>query len=139
MEKIETFNHFANLNIWAILVAAVSGFILGAIYYGPLLGKVWQQEVGLSDEEVSSGAAQTFIPSFLMAVVASFTLALFMGDHMGWKNGLLIGLTAGLGIAVTTNTTNQLFEKRPIKLMLINAGYWILNLTIMGIILGAWR
>ena len=52
---MENFDHFSYLNIWAILVAAVSGFILGAIYYGPLFGKAWQQEVGLSDQEVSSG------------------------------------------------------------------------------------
>ena len=136
---MENFDHFSHLNIWPILVAAVSGFILGAIYYGPLFGKAWQKEVGLSDAEVSSGAAQTFIPSFLLAIVASFTLALFMGDHLGWKNGLIIGLTAGIGIAVTANTTNQLFERRSVKLMLINAGYWVLNLGIMGVILGAWR
>ncbi|NNK34276.1 MAG: DUF1761 domain-containing protein, partial [Xanthomonadales bacterium] len=36
------------------LIAALSAFILGGLWYSPLLfGKAWQREAGLSDEQLA--------------------------------------------------------------------------------------
>ena len=43
-------------NIWAVLVAALASFVLGGLWYSPMLfGKAWQRETGLSDEKLAGG------------------------------------------------------------------------------------
>ena len=34
-------HHFGSINTLAALVAALSGFVIGAIWYGPLFSKPW--------------------------------------------------------------------------------------------------
>ena len=44
------------INWIAVVVATLSSFALGALWYSPaLFGKAWQREVGLTDEQVASG------------------------------------------------------------------------------------
>jgi hypothetical protein len=31
------------------------------------------------------------------------------------------------------------FERRPLSYMLINGGYWLVAMTLMGTVIGAWR
>ena len=51
----------ADLNLWAVLVAAVSGFVLGGLWYSPVLfGRAWQREAGLSDEQLK-GTNMVFV------------------------------------------------------------------------------
>jgi hypothetical protein len=51
----------------------------------------------------------------------------------------IYGFLAGFGCVATFIGTHYLFERRSLKLFLINAGYSIVALTIMGLIIGAWR
>ena len=44
----------ANANLLAILIAAVAGFMVGGLWYGPLFGKTWQREIGLSDDDIEA-------------------------------------------------------------------------------------
>ncbi len=75
----------ANANLLAIIVAAAAGFLVGGIWYGPLFGKAWQHEIGLSDAEIkSSNMAKifgiTFLFSLLSAVFLGHLLAHFDTD-----------------------------------------------------------
>jgi hypothetical protein len=53
--------------------------------------------------------------------------------------GAAAGFGAGLCWIATSFAINDLFEQRPLKLFLINAGYHTLQFTAMGAILGAWH
>ena len=80
-----------------------------------------------------------------MAVIASiviaFAIALF-AQASGVDTaveGLLLGLAAGLGFVATTLAASYIFESRPLKLYLINAGYPVVSFTLIGLLIGAWQ
>lgn len=130
-----------SLNVWAILVATVASFVIGALWYSPLLfGKAWQRLAGLSDEQLAAGSpARIFGIAFLFQLVAALVLAPFLGPDATLSFGAMAGFMAGLGWAATMMGTVQLFERRPMSLWAINAGYAMVALTVMGAIIGGWR
>jgi len=129
-----------DINILAVLVAAISAFILGGLWYSPLLfGKRWQSLTGLSDEEIqAANPAVKFGISFALALVAAIVFAAFLGPHPTLSFAISAGLAAGLGWVATSFGINYLFENKSMELFLINAGYHAAQFTIMGVILGLW-
>ena len=55
-----------------------------------------------------------------------------------FKHGVLHGILAGIFIALPILGTNALFERKGAKYILINSGYWIVTMGIMGGIICAW-
>ncbi len=56
-----------------------------------------------------------------------------------FKHGMAHGLLLGVMILLPSVAINALFERRGFKYGLINAGYWIVCLVIIGGIVAAWR
>lgn len=125
----------ANINWVAVLVAGVSAFIVGGIWYGALFAKKWQQLVGLTDKEVASGALRVFGGSLVLSLVMALNLAFFIGNE-GADFGLFAGLAAGIGWVAMAFGINYLFERCSIKLYFINAGYNVITFALMGFIIG---
>lgn len=125
-----------SINLLAVLVAAVSAFVVGGLWYGPVFGKSWQRMVGLKDSDLETGTARVFGGAFVLTLIMSITLAFFIGDE-GLSFGLFAGLAAGLGWVATAFGVNYLFERRSLKFFLINAGYNMVIFTLMGAIIGA--
>lgn len=125
-----------NINWIAVLVAAVVAFIVGAVWYGPLFGKAWQKIVGLSDKEAAEGAPKVFGGAFILTLIISVNLAFFIGDK-DFAFGLFAGFATGFGFVAMAFGVNYLFEHRSFKFYLINAGYNVVILTLMGGIIGA--
>lgn len=129
-----------SVNWMAVVAAALSSFLLGGVWYSALFAKAWQSAAGLSDEQVKGGnKAVIFGGSFVLALIASATFAFFIGDKIGWRDGTLYGLCAGLTWVAASFGISYLFERRPLKLFLINGGYHTLQFTLIGLILGAWH
>jgi hypothetical protein len=129
-----------NLNWLAILVAAISAFALGGLWYSALFAKAWQKETGITSESASRrNMGRTFGLSFVLAFIASFFLALFIGKDAGALSGAHAGLMAGFGWVFTFLGIIYLFESKSLALFLINAGYSVVSLTLMGLIIGVWQ
>ncbi len=134
-------NAFQNLNWLAVTAAAVSAFVLGGLWYSPLMfAKRWMKETGITEEDTKNhNMAKIFGISFLLAFVAAFFLALFIGAGSGPAFGALAGFMAGLGWVFTFMGITYIFEARSLAHFLINSVYSVLALTIMGLIIGAWQ
>ena len=126
------------VNYLAVALAALSAFLLGGLWYSPIMfANKWAALVGLSEEKLKSGSmAMIFGGAFLLNLVAAFVLAMFIGP-MGVKFAALAGLAVGLCWVAVSLGVNYLFERRPIGLWLINGGYFTLQYTAMGAIIGA--
>ncbi len=130
------------LNWLAILVAGISSFVLGGVWYSPaLMGKAWMRENNLSEEDLKKGnKGKIFGLSLLLSLVMAVNLGMYLNNTPGldFSLGLLFGLLAGLwifcGIAIV-----GLFERKTAKYIFINGGYCFLALGLMGAIIGAWR
>jgi len=132
---------FSQLNILAILVAALSSFILGGLWYSNILfGKPWMREAGLTEEKVNSAnMPRTFSLAFLASLFIAFNLAMFLGPESTLHTGMFYGFLAGFGWVAMAFGINDLFEQRSFKLFAINAGYHMLSFLIMGAIIGVWH
>ena len=132
----------STLNIPAILVAAVIAFVLGGMWYSPMLfGKAWMQENDLSEDDLKQGSqARIFGFAFLWSLVMAFNLGMFLnepGTTASW--GAAAGFLAGFGWVAAGVFIIGLFERRSTRYMLINAGYMVVTLTLMGLVIGLWR
>jgi hypothetical protein len=128
------------LHVWAILVAAVSAFVLGGIWYSPMLfAGAWKRANGFGDTHPPA-TPKIFIISFLLTLVMAFNLAMFLNDPKTTATwGATAGFLAGFGWVAMGLGIVSLFERRSFTYVAINGGYLTLALLLMGAILGAWR
>ena len=135
---------FSGFNWWELVVASLSTFVVGFLWYGkPLFGAAWQRLAGLSDEDMKNANMPlifglTFVLNFLIALFLSIFTEIGM---MLGSNAIFAGLMAALlciGFVATTFGINYLFARKSLKLYLIDVGYMIVSFFIMGLIIGAW-
>ena len=140
--------HMHNLNLFAVLVAAISTMVVGFLWYSPILfAKPWMREMGydLNDQakvkEMQKSAGPAYFGSFLASLVTAFILALFFHWlHVeSVQYGLLVGFHVWLGFVATVQLTGVLFMKQSMKLFAINTGYQLVCYLVMGAILAVWR
>jgi len=126
------------VNWIAVIAAAASAFVLGGLWYSPLLfGKAWQRLNGLSDEAVAARSpVLVFGGSFVLSLVSAFVFAMFLGPDPGLGFATAAGAGAGLCWVAASYGITYLFEARPLGLWLINGGYHTLQFTLYGAVIG---
>lgn len=127
-----------DVNWLAIVLAALAGFVVGGIWYGPVMGKRWMGAVGLSEEQVKEGnMALIYGGAFLFALLSSWTLAHTFASY-GYELSLLAKVMTAFGVAlgfiVPAIGTNYLFSQKGKALFFIDAGYWLLFYIAMGLV-----
>lgn len=131
---------FETINYFAVLVAGLSAFVIGGLWYSVLFAKAWMEENGFDEEKLkNANMAKIFGGSFIFSIIISFVLALFLGPERNAMMGATAGFMAGLFWVATAMGITYLFERKSLKLFLINAGYHVVTFTIMGLILGLWK
>jgi hypothetical protein len=129
----------AHLNWLAVIVSALVGFPLGFLWYGTLFGKSWMALTGVTPEQgKTANPARLYGTVLLLNLVIALSMACLIGDH-GVHYGAHIGLLASVTFFAAGLGINYLFEFRKLKLWLINTGYMVVMMVIMGVILGAWH
>ena len=121
-----------------VVAATIASFIVGGLWYSPLLfAKAWQRETGTSDEK-AKGANMPLIfgTTFVLQFLAALVFAMFLGPRPGLAFGVGAGFAAGLFWVAGAFGVNYLFEQRSLKLWLINGGYNVVTFTVFGAILG---
>jgi len=128
------------LNLWAVVVASVSAFVIGGLWYSPvLLGAAWKRANGFAADPPAAGV-KGFLVAFVLSLIMAFNLAMFLnapGTTLAF--GATAGFLAGAGWVAAGIGIVALFENRSWKYVVINGGYLTLALTVMGAILGGWR
>jgi hypothetical protein len=129
------------LNFLAIVAAAVAAFVIGGAWYSSaLFGKAWMEAAGLDEKALQTRKmGAVFTVAFLLALVISANLAAFLQGPPNLTWGIAAGALAGIGWVATSMGVTYLFEARPLKLFLIDAGYHAFTFMVMGGILGAWK
>ena len=131
-----------DINWIAMVVAALAGFMVGGIWYGPLFLKVWQREAGITQEQMGKrNPAIVFGGAFLLNLFASFILGHVLATYGHPELGVSIMVAGGvaLGFIATAIGVNYLFASKSLKLFAIDAGYWVVTYSVMGAIYGFFR
>ena len=131
---------FSGVNYLAVIIAALAGFGLGAVWY-MVLSKPWMQAAGKTEADRPRGTAQAlpFAISIISLIIMAWMLAGLMG-HLGditVRGGMITGFFVWLGFVITTMGVNHAFGGAKPMLTLIDGGYWLAVLLIQGAVIGA--
>jgi len=133
--------NFDGINWLAAVAGAVLAFVVGSVWYSPVLfSKIWQREVKLTDADIRAGnMALTFGSAFVLTLVGAIVLAGYLGPEPELGDAILAGLVVSVGFICTAIGVIYLFERRSMTLFLINAGYQIVTYVMIGLVLGLWK
>ena len=130
----------AHIHWLAVAVAAIAGFPLGALWYGPLFGSTWMAATGITKERAQqANMAKIYGVTLLLNLIIATSLAMFIGPQASFLDGLFAGFMAGLTYVATALGITYLCEFRSLKHWGVNAGYQVVAFSVMGTILGAWH
>jgi hypothetical protein len=134
---------FVGINYLAVLVAAVAAWVLGAAWYmglsQPWLAAQGKTKADMKPPASKAAAVGPFVLVFVAELIMAWMLAGILG-HLGTlnvKDGVISGAACWFGFVLTTIATNYAFQSRKVMLTVIDAGYWLLVLVVMGAIIGA--
>lgn len=139
------------INWLAVLIAGISSFVVGGIWYSPgLFGKAWMKDNNFTEEQIKKGGNKGKIFGFTLvfSLLMAANLAMFLATpencvpQCAPQPDITWGATAGFLAGVWTFCAiaiHSLFELKPWRLIFINGFYSVVALTLMGAIIGAWR
>ena len=137
---------FSQINWWAVLVAAVATFFLGAVWYSALFGKLWVKMQGWTEEQAREIQAKMnpaiffggmLVSYFVLALVTAIFVTSF--DLRSAVAGAMLGFLLWLGVAASIHMTGHLASNKPIGAFLIDTGFQFIYLIGMGAIIAGWR
>lgn len=137
-------------NWLAISVAAVAAFLIGGLWYSPILfAKQWMVANLIPTDQMEAmkaAAPRAYAVSVVCFFAMAFVMEMFI-NHMGHnhlgqitlKGGVFVAFHCWIGFAATIGLMANLYSNKPIKAYFIDAGYQLVYMLAMGAILGAWR
>lgn len=136
-------------NWFAIAVCAVINFVVGGLWYSPLMwAKTWMRLMDIGPDHMQNVESQKRAKwGYLVSVFCSVGLAIALAlavkvfETQTWSAGLSLGFACWFGFVATTMLPNHMFgaKKEPFRLFLINAGYFAVTMSIFGIVLTVWK
>lgn len=133
--------HMMHTNYLAVLGAAVIQWLLGALWYGVAFRKRWLALSGVAEGGKRGFVAFAMISSF----VASFILSFVLVNVITWAgsptfiSGVALAIVCWLGFMAPPLFAQHIYERRPVNLFAINAGYWVVAMAFAGGVLAVWR
>jgi Protein of unknown function (DUF1761) len=130
----------------AVIVATLVHYILGGLWYSPLLfGNKFIQLMRWTPEQLqqlqSESHGKELAIAFVLSLLLVYILAHFV-QYTGAKTvagGIQTAFWLWLGFIATTQATTVLFEGRSLGIYLINIAYQFVGCALAGIILAVWR
>lgn len=131
------------INYLAVLVCGVLSMIVGALWYGPVFGKLWMKQYGYTEEDL----ARDFNPgkTYGLAVLGHIIMALVLAYIISLTNaqtiseGFRIAFSCWLGFIAVTMFVNKLFSRKSYTLFFIDSAYQLVNMILFGMVLVLWR
>jgi hypothetical protein len=135
-----------DVNIWAVLVAAVASMVVGTIWYGPLFGKIYINAMGWGNNTPEQSQAKmkemrlSYLWQFIASIVMFYVFASIMAwlNHDGVKHGIVDALWVWVGFIVPLKFGDVLWGGKK-TLFWLGIGGNLITLIVGGIIIGAWR
>ena len=123
-------------------LAVIAAFILGALWYGPLFGKMWLRELGRTvapPEGPGPALAPLLGTQFVATIIAAVVLAIVIERFgPGVTTGLAVGVLCATGFVATAKLGDVLFSRKSNSTVFyIEAGNQLVSYALMGAIYGS--
>lgn len=126
------------INLLAVLIAALTGFLIGGLWYSPLMFlKPWLAAVG-SMEKQDAHPARVYGVAFVFMLIAAAVLAWWLGPKPGLAQAVGQSALVGAAFVATSFGVNYQFANRSATLWLIDGGYHVTQFAAFGLVLGIW-
>lgn len=125
--------------IAVIVVTLLNNALAMGWYSKSFLGTPWAKEHQFDMDSLKPTPLHfigAILVSFLTALVFSLIINWF-GIDTAWE-GACLGFFIWLGFVATTHFSGVIWAKKPFKVYLIDAGFQLVSLVLMGAILGYW-
>jgi hypothetical protein len=130
----------SNVNFLAVVVAALSSFMLGGLWYSnALFGTAWRRAASDTRKPGEGHPVKVFGLSFVFALAAAFAFALVVPAAANVTDAAGQGLLVGAGLVAASFGINHQFANRSMTMWLIDGGYHTVQFVIYGLIIGLWR
>ena len=133
------------INYLTVLISAVISFIIGGLWYSPILfGNAWMKFGGFNQKDIEAakkkGMGKLYLTGFIGTLLMAFVLAHFVQylSASTFIEGMQAGFWIWIGFIVPILIGSVLWESKPIKFYLINVLYHLVSLLIMAGILASW-
>lgn len=135
-----------SINFWAVLVASVVTFALGALWYSPVFfGKEWMRLKNISEDDITDeskrGMWKRYVAQFISTIIFFTVLGFFIAatGSSTASDAVFLAFIAWIGFSVTTAVGDMLWNKTPFKLVLIVEVCTLISWLVGAAIIGAWR
>jgi hypothetical protein len=135
---------YIQISYAAIMVAGIASMAIGFLWYSPMMfGNQWMKLLGISQKEIQKKQAEMgklYIVSMILAFVMAFVLShvYHMSRELYDVSLVMTGLTTGFamwfGFILPVQMNDFIYQGRPLKLVMINTGYQLVTLLVMGVI-----
>lgn len=139
------FSFLSQINYAVVAVASLVFFVTGSVWFSALFGQTWVKELADHNVEIKQPSQAVLMTcmglTLLQNSLASFAiacLAILTGSTTA-VSGLLLGLLLAVGFCATAIGGVFTWERRSLKLFLIDAGYPMMGVIFASIILSVWR
>lgn len=129
----------------AVLAAAVLGFLVGWLWYSPVLfGTVWMKAMGVKKGTASKSQKKGMMKSMFWAFIAQIIVASVLGmvisamGGLGALDGMAIAFWMWLGFVAPIMIGGVLWEGKSFTVYLISALHWLVVLVVQAAVLGTW-
>ena len=131
-----------SINWWAISSAVAAGYVVGGLWYSPMLFiRPWATMSGVDGAKFSAG-----MPKALVMDGISFAVMALVLDQVLRARGattlvesVSVTFMVWLGFIATSLLHSVTYEHKPLAFYAINAGYRLVSIAIMGAILTLWK
>ena len=130
-------------NYLAVLVAGVACFLFEAGWYTVFLD-AWLKGIGRDRGWLEHTGVNPMV-QWLAALLAE---ALIAGTISGFTQltgaqtavrGIRVGVALWAGVVIPISAVGDIFAARSYASFAVDAGFWLIGMTIMGAIVGAWK
>jgi hypothetical protein len=134
------------VNYLAVLAGGLAIFLLGGLWYSPVLfAKRWISLQGVTEEEMKAKSQGSmplqFLQAFITGLCVSWAMAVLLNHFVNLTilRAALVGVLCWVGFAGATSYATALFSQKSRHLWLIDSGFNLVSFVIACIILAAWR
>ncbi len=134
---------FSGMNYISVVVGAILNMVLGFLWYGMIFSKPWAKLAGMTEEKLESAKARmgmTYSMTFVWALFSASVMQIVVRTFgiMTVQEAVLLAVILWLGLTGAAFFTNGAFEQRPLKLTLIDSGYFLVAMIMLSALFTFW-
>jgi len=140
--------YMIDVNYLAVIVSAIAAMVLGFLWYGPLFGTQWIAYMGWSEADMAAAKAKGMAKTYLIMTISTLVMSYVMAhailfgttytNTFGAVGGLMGAFWYWLGFVAPVTLSAVLWEGKPWGYWFLTAGYYLVSLCMMGVILALW-